>query len=333
MRICVYGAGATGGHLAVRLALAGHRVSVVARGANLDAIRRDGMKLRIGDEELTMHVAASEDAADLGPQDMVVVATKATGLGQVAAGLAPLLTADTWVVFPQNGIPWWYPVGLDERRPAPPRLAHFALSVEFLGILQPRQIYGGVIYSANEMVAPGVVANESPRHNRIDIGAITARVGSSDLGALRKAFAQASISSPEIGDIRTAVWLKLLANISGSLIALATSELSSVARKDKALADIYRRLVREGLTIAAAHGFALADTVDPEAMLNATLDRKPSILQDYEQGRPMEILEIVEAPLAFAAAAGVDAPVLQTIGAIVARMAANRGLYASAPPA
>src|SRR5690606_4136841 len=150
MRICIYGAGAGGGHFAVRLAMAGHEVSVIARGKNLEAIQAKGLRLVSGDEEIVAHPVASENPIDLGPQDLVVVTVKATGLGAVAAGLKPLAGPETRILFTQNGMPWWYPLGLDASAPRMPELPSFALAESFLGTVPPEHILGGLIYSANE---------------------------------------------------------------------------------------------------------------------------------------------------------------------------------------
>jgi 2-dehydropantoate 2-reductase len=112
MRICVFGAGAVGSHFAVRLALAGHDVSCVMRGPHLEAVKANGLTLRVGDAEFKSKVRASDDPADLGSQDVVISTLKATGVGALASGLQPLLSDDTAVVFAQNGIPWWYDIGL-----------------------------------------------------------------------------------------------------------------------------------------------------------------------------------------------------------------------------
>ena len=115
MRICVFGAGAVGSHFAVRLALAGHDVSCVMRGAHLDAVKANGLTLRVGDAEFKAKVSASDDPAALGPQDVVICTLKATALPSLATGLQPLLGEDTAVVFAQNGIPWWYDIGLSAK--------------------------------------------------------------------------------------------------------------------------------------------------------------------------------------------------------------------------
>jgi 2-dehydropantoate 2-reductase len=325
LRICIFGAGATGGHFAVKLAHAGHDVSVIARGAHLAAIRANGLALRSGDEILTANIAASDDAKDFGAQDVVIVATKATALPQIAAQISPVIGKDSLVVFPQNGMTWWYPLGLSPKLPKPPSLPNFDLATAFLSAMRVDQIAGGLIYSANEIEAPGVILNNSPDHNRMDIGAIDGR-GSDVIPMLRKALIDAGIVSPDPGDIRAAVWAKLLTNMSGSALALATGNRSDATRDDAALREIYMRIVGEGLAIAAAHGFPLAGKLDPERMVARLLHHKPSLLQDYEQGRPMEIAEIVLAPVAFARAVGLATPTLDTIAAIVTKMARDNGL-------
>lgn len=329
MRICIYGAGASGGHFAVRLALAGHQVSVIARGRHLAAIRESGLHLKMGAETLSAKVAASDTPADFGEQDAVIVAAKATALPGIAPHIAPLVGRDTQVVFPQNGMTWWYPVGLPDTHPTPPAIPIFELAKPFLAAMRPEQVLGGIIYSANEVEAPGVIKNNSPAHNRLEFAAITTDAGQerADVLALRDAFEQAGILSPDPGDIRAAVWMKLVNNMSGSVLGLATASPSDGARKDKALSEIYRRMVREALSIASANGYRL--DLDPDRMLERLLNHKASLLQDYEHGRPMEIAEIVLAPLAFARAAKLATPTLDTVAAIVAKLAKDRGLVAA----
>src|SRR3954467_11020840 len=116
MRICIFGAGAVGGHMAAKLAAGGHDVSVVARGAHLEAIKKNGLKLLHGGKTILGRVRAAQSANELGPQEAVFVTLKANGLGAFADQCAPLLGKDTEVVFVQNGIPWWY-----EQAPHAPR--------------------------------------------------------------------------------------------------------------------------------------------------------------------------------------------------------------------
>ena len=319
----MYGAGAGGGHFAVKLARAGHEVSIVARGPQLDAIRQNGLQLRSGAEILEARVRASEYPSELGVQDLVIVSVKATALGDVAEKLAPLVREETPVVFPQNGIPWWYPVGLSVECPS---LPFFSLGQKFLKVIRPEQIIGGIIYSANEIEAPGVVRNNSPGYNRLDVGAINDE-DTSAVSEIHSALRNSGLLSEVVESIRTAVWVKLLANMSGSAIALVTQRKSAACRDDIAMSEIFRKLVREGAAIAAASGFPFR--VDPDAMLSRLADHKPSILQDYEQNKPMEIAEILLAPVAFARALSVPTPTLDVIAALATNMAVERGLYKS----
>ena len=128
MRICIFGAGAIGSHFAVRLALAGHDVSCVMRGPHLEAVKAHGLTLRVGNGEFLANLRASNDPAALGPQDLVISTLKANSLSSLVIGLPPLLRDDTAVLFAQNGIPWWYDIGLAPDHPPPPDLDRVVLA-------------------------------------------------------------------------------------------------------------------------------------------------------------------------------------------------------------
>ena len=170
MRICIFGSGAVGSHFAVRLALAGHEVSCVMRGAHLEAVKANGLTLRVGDAEFSARVNASDDPATLGPQDFVISTLKATGLSSLATGLRPLLRDDTAIVFAQNGIPWWYELGLPPDQPPSPDLSFLDPGGVLRAAVSQQRIVGGVIFSSNEIVAPGLVVNDSPERNMLLVG-------------------------------------------------------------------------------------------------------------------------------------------------------------------
>src|SRR5882672_395462 len=170
MRICVFGAGAVGSHLAVRLALSGHDVSCVMRGPHLEAVKARGLTLRVGDAGFSAAVKASDDPAALGPQDVVISTLKATGLSSLVTGLPPLLRDDTAVVFAQNGIPWWYDIGLPPDHPPAPDLAFLDPGGRLRAAIPGERIIGGVIFSSNEVIEPGVVVNLSPDRNMLLVG-------------------------------------------------------------------------------------------------------------------------------------------------------------------
>jgi 2-dehydropantoate 2-reductase len=329
MRICVFGAGAVGGHIAARLAsCAKHEVSVLARGAHLEAIRAGGLTLRHGDEVIRARVAASDRAAALGPQDLVIVTLKATSLPAFAADAPPLLAAHTPVVFAQNGVPWWYAHGLGGARPRPPDLSRLDPGGALARAIAPERVIGAIAYSANELVAPGVILNRTARNNMLIVGerddAASERVAS-----LREVLERAGMSSPRTDDIRQAVWNKLIINITSACVTVLTGEALSQARRDGALQPLIDALRAEARAIAVAHGIA------PEAAPQrpagghggGAIDHKSSILQDYELGRPMEIEAQLMAPLAFARAARVATPVLDALVPLVAHKAAAKGLY------
>lgn len=323
MRIAVFGAGAGGGHLAVRLVGAGHDVSVLARGAHLDACRQNGLRLISGAQDVSVAVAASDDPRTLGKQDLVLVTVKATALSVVAETIGPLIGPDTRVIFCQNGLQWWYPMG--GREPPLPDLPVFRLAEPFLARMAPEQVLGGFLYTANAVQAPGVVFNTSPGNNRIRFGPACAGMAD-DTAALRAVFEEAGIASEPVDDVRRQLWRKLLFNMTGSLLALATRNKSIISRQDPELSETFCRLAAEGLAIAAAYGHPLHDELVPRKMLAVLNDHKPSLLQDFEQGRRMELAEIALAPLQMARAAGVPAPTLQTVTALVCQLARDRGL-------
>jgi 2-dehydropantoate 2-reductase len=318
MKLCVYGAGAVGGHIAARLAASGSEVCVVARGEHLAAIRRNGLKLIRGDETIVSRVCASEKAADLGPQDFVLVTLKANVLGAFAEACAPLLGPRTAVAFVQNGIPWWYAREIEQLDPGG-KLAR-AIATE--------RILGGVAYSANDVVEPGVVLNHVPNSNMIVLGEAS-NESSSRIQKLRSLLEQAGMSSPAVEDIRQAIWSKLAVNLGTSTLCTITGANIAELRSNARLAELAARLGAEGRAIAGALGVAIerAPQRPGGGQSSGMIQHKPSMLQDYERGRPMEIDAQIMAPLALAREKGVPTPTLDLAAALVAHKAAAKGLY------
>jgi 2-dehydropantoate 2-reductase len=328
VKICVFGAGAIGGNFAARLAHAGHDVSVVARGAHLEAIRAKGLTLLAGDRKIVAKVKASDRPADLGPQDAVISTLKATGLAALAEGVAPLLRADTPVVFAQNGIPWWYGHGLAASRPPAPDLSRLDPGGALAKAVGFDRVLGGCITSPNHVIEPGVVHNEQPDRNALWVAEIDDRP-SSRVDALRAALIAAEIGSPATRDIRYDIWHKLMANLTGSTICLITGQAVKV-QGTPLVNRLTRRAHAEALAVAAAHGVKLDDSPDVRyGSKRVYTSHRPSILQDYDLGRPMEIESIVRAPVAFARSAGIDTPTLDAIESFCVSMAEAKGLYAS----
>jgi 2-dehydropantoate 2-reductase len=322
MRICIFGSGAVGSHFAVRLALAGHEVSCVMRGPHLEAVKARGLTLRVGDAEFPAKVRASDDPAALGPQDVVISTLKANALASLVTGLPPLLGDDTAVVFAQNGIPWWYDIGLAADHPPMPDLSFLDPGGALRAVVSRQRIIGGVIFSSNEVVAPGVVANLSPDRNVLVVGECDDRAGARIEG-LRGVLDAAAIASPPAPRIREAIWSKLLTNMSMSVLCLITGQTARGVRDDPALCEVVPRLLDEANSI----GQSCFPEVKRVTRTGPAPNHKPSLLQDYELGRPTEIDALVRAPAAFARAAGLSTPMLDLLAALAVQRARDKGLY------
>ena len=323
MRIMVVGAGAIGGYLAARLAKAGRDVAIVARGAHLEAIRARGLTLATPEERFTVRLDASDDPAALGPADIVLLTTKATAHAEIATRLS--LGAETAVVFAQNGVFWWYGEGLTPggRAVDTTRLDPAGVIGRHIGSARS---LGMVIYSPNEVSEPGVVSNNGFR-NRFVIG--EPRGGRSPrLEAIMAQLDHCGFQIEATSDIRREMWKKLMGNLSGSPLCSLTRARADQLVDDPALGDLSRRIAEEGLAVAAAHGFADLG-VDP-ILLTKPGNRprhKPSMLQDLERGRPMELDSMLLIVQDFAREAGVPTPALDTVLALLVLAARTAGVY------
>ena len=320
MRICIFGAGAVGSHFAVRLALSGHDVSCVMRGPHLAATRANGLTLRVGGDAFSARVNASDDPAALGPQDVVISTLKANGLDALVNGLPPLLRDDTAIVFAQNGIPWWYDIGLAADQPPPPDLGFLDPGARLRSAVSRDRIVGGVIFSSNEITAPGIVVNDSPERNMLLVGECDDRP-SQRIERLRAALNEALIQSPPVPRIREAIWTKLTSNMSVSVLCSLTGKTARLTMEDPALQAFVPRLLDEAQAVARScyPGITRRTGRAP--------DHLPSLRQDFDRGRPMEIDALVTAPAAFARAAGLATPTLDTIAGLATRQARDKGLY------
>jgi 2-dehydropantoate 2-reductase len=324
MKICIYGAGAIGGHLAARLHRAGADVSVIARGAHLAAIQANGLTVHAVDGQHHAPVKASAHPADLGPQDAVFVTVKAPALPTVAASIAPLLGPDTAVAFVMNGIPWWY----FDHLPGPhagkslPRIDPNDVLRKALG---PGRAIGGVVYSASAVTAPGVIHVEQPK-SRVILGEPDGTL-SDRVQTLAGLITKGGISGEATPAIRTEIWNKLISNLAGGTIAVLTGSAPKHAYVEPAIKDAALRMMQESTAIAQALG---ADPTTEHARRiggQSSMDHKPSILQDLELGRPMEVDGMFDAPLALAHLAGVPVPTLELMVALCKIRAHSAGLY------
>ena len=325
-RIAIFGAGAVGGYLAARLARSGRNVAIVARGEQLAAIKKAGLTLEAPDETLSVQVEASDDPAALGPADIVLVTLKTTANAAVPPSIAPLLHERTRVVFVQNGVFWWYGQGFaptvpfDTERLDPGGSLARAIPGE--------RAMGLVVYSPNEVVAPGRIVC-TLRDCHFHLGQPVPVPAT--LEAVAEALACPGVRVELPADIRQAMWKKLLLNLSTAPFCTLTRATASGLDDEPALSDVARTLVEEAMRVAATHGFQDLG-IDPGALARpgARPPHKPSMLQDLERGRTLEIDSMLTIVQDFARSAGVATPTLDIVVALLTQLARAIGLYPAA---
>ncbi len=324
MKVCVFGAGAIGGHVAGRLAKGGAEVSVVARGAHLAAIRANGLRVLAPDGEIVARVAATDDPSTLGPQDAVFVAVKAPALPSVAAGIGPLLGVDTPVAFVMNGIPWWYyhAHGGPQDGAALPRLDPEGALQRAVGF---RRAIGGIVYSACTVIEPGVVHVEHAR-NRLILGEPDGSRSARVL-ALAAVLEAGGLTMEVTERVRDAVWGKLLLNLGSGPLGVLTGSPPQDFYAEEACRAATRSVLAEAAAVAAAVGCSVTPDAEGQVRNGSKSGHKTSILQDLELGRPMEIDTLYTVPLEMARAAGVPTPTLDLLAALTRARARSAGLY------
>ena len=292
MKIAIIGAGAIGGYVGVKLALAGEDVTFVVRGANLQAIRDHGVKLAMADgsEHVARNVDATNNYAAAGPQDVVILAMKAHQVEAVAADVPKLFGPDTVVVTMQNGIPFWY-----FHRHGGELAGTRVRSVDPTGIIAaripPTRVIGCVVYPASELIAPGVVRHiEGDRFPLGELdGATTERVM-----RVSRAFEQAGFKAPILPDIRAEIWLKLWGNLTFNPIsALTRAALSDICRHAPTR-TLATAMMTEAQQVAQKLGITFRVGIEKRiAGAERVGKHKTSMLQDIEAGRAPEIEALV----------------------------------------
>ncbi|MEZ5862501.1 MAG: ketopantoate reductase C-terminal domain-containing protein, partial [Geminicoccaceae bacterium] len=275
------------------------------------------------DETFTVPLEASDDPAAIGPVDLVVVSLKTTANPAVARGIGPLLHDRTAVAFAQNGVFWFYGAGFDPGVP----FATGRLDPEgrLAAAVPPERAMGLIIYSPNEVTEPGRVVCSTGR-SYFQLGAATA--GNRQVDAMAAALGGAGLDVRTPPDFRAAMWAKLLVNLSSAPMSALTGSDAAGLILEPGLKEVCRQMVLDAAAVAAAHGFDDLG-IDPEALV-APASRgpfKPSMLQDLERGRPMEVDSMLAIVQDFARAAGVATPTLDTVLALLTLLARSRGLY------
>ena len=321
MKICIYGAGAVGGLMAAWLARSGHDVSVIARGAHLEAIRREGLRVRSSGQIESFRIKAESDPARLGAQDYVIVAVKAPSLTEVAEGIAPLLGPSTSILTAMNGVPWWFFHRL-KFHDGGERLESLDPGGRLARAMPTERIVGCVIHLAASTPEPGVVSHNMGK--RLIVGEPggrnterTRRIAD----ALRSAGFEVALSE----FIEKDFWVKLIGNVSFNPVSALTVSTADRLLANREVMAYMVQIMREVLAIGRAVG--VDAEIEPEAridMARALGAFKTSMLQDLEAGKALEIDGLLAGTLEIAAKAGVRAPFTESLyGLIRARAAAT----------
>ncbi len=312
MKICIFGAGAVGGHLAARLLAAGTgQISMVARGAHLDAIRSHGISLQSDGEELTGRPAfATDDASNLSPQDLVIVTLRAPSLPGAAASIARLLAPGATALFTGNGIPWWWNHGLQGR--AGP-LRRVDPDRTLWDLVTPERALGASIVSSNAVIAPGMVKHRGG--NRWLIGEPDGS-NTPRLQAIVDLFSQAGLNAERASDLRQEIWLKLFRNIAYYAVCGLTRLRLGEIPSDSELAGLGRQMVSETLEVVAAMGWNLEYEANIAGLFNQS-GGPPAMLQDIELGRPTEVEAVFGQVQDFARQMSIATPALDMAVALL----------------
>ena len=315
MKICVVGAGAIGGYLAVRLASAGHDVAVVARGPHLAAIQAQGLRLVEAEHELVAeHLMATDRIRDVGPQDIVLLTLKAHQIEPVVADLPALFGPETVMVTLQNGVPWWY-----FQRLGGQYADRVVKSVDPRGVLfnsiDPDRLIGCIAYPAATIAEPGVI-----RHiegNRFPVGELDGRE-SVRVQRVYDVFTEAGFRSRVLDDIRSELWLKLWGNLTFNPIsALTHSTLVDICQFSQTR-QLAAAMMTEAQAIAERLGATFRVSLEKRiAGAEGVGKHKTSMLQDLEAGKPLEIDGMLGAVVELAEVTEVEVPTLRALYACV----------------
>jgi len=319
VKIAVVGAGAIGGYVGGWLAAAGEDVTFIARGANLEAIRRDGMRV-IGEDGtvVTARASAVERAVDAGPQDVAILAVKAHQVSAVAADLAGLCNSSTAIVTMQNGIPWWYfhkHGGAYEGTPVRSADPDGSIARH----VDPDRIIGSVVYPAATLEAPGVVHVVEGR--RFALGEPDGST-SQRVQAVSASFTGAGFKAPVISDIRSEIWLKLWGNLSFNPISALTHATLAGLLRFPLTRELSIAMMREAESVANKLGITFRVGIDKRiAGAEKVGEHKTSMLQDVEAGRPLEIEALVGSVVELGRLTNTPTPHIDSVYALVSLLA------------
>lgn len=327
MKTCIYGAGAIGGWIGNALAQAGERINVVARGATLEALQQDGLQLlRADGVRQRTPVNAVADPAQLGPQELVVVAVKAPALEAVAQQIAPLIGPDTLVLTAMNGVPWWFLEGGFGGPLAGRRLHAIDAKGVIASAIPAGQVIGGVVHASCSLDAPGVVRHHFGNGLILGepSGQATARV--QQLAELLKRGGIEATVSPQI---QRDIWFKLWGNMTMNPISALTGATTDRILDDELVRGFISAVMLEARDIGARIGIPIDQSPEDRHAVTRKLGAfKTSMLQDVEANRPVELDALVSVVRELGAGLGLATPFTDALLGLTRLRVRELGLYA-----
>ena len=325
MKVCIYGAGAIGGWIGAGLAQAGSRLNVVARGATLEALQRDGLSVMRGEQRTRVAVNAVTDPAELGVQDLVVIAVKAPALPAVAAQIAPLLGPDTIVLTAMNGVPWWFLQGGFGGPLAGTQLEAVDPGGKIDAAIPAPHVIGCVVHASCSLDAPGVVRHHFGNGLIIGEPSGEATPRAQRLETLLK---QAGFEARLSPRIQKDVWYKLWGNMTVNPISALTGATTDLILNDELVRSLISTIMLEAREIGERIGVPIAESPEDRHAVTRKLGAfKTSMLQDVEAHRPVELDALVSVVRELGQRAGVATPFTDALLGLARLQARQLGLY------
>ncbi len=312
MRVAVIGAGALGCAIAARIGSSGEDVSVLARGANLAAIEAKGVALKVGGEVVRASPRVSQAPEALGKQDVVIVAVKAHALDGIADDLHTLMGPRTVLIPMVNGVPWWFLEQLRESSKQHAETINTLLpTTAFAQCVRSDSVIGAVLHGSFSVEEPGMVRN----HSRTQLILGEPDGGRSDrLDQVVAMLVNAGFSASTTDNIRKEVWFKLLGNIATGPLCVLTGTSTSALLNNPHVERLMGGVVLEVLQIGQRLNIEITDGIHLwRNKLESLGDIRPSMLQDFEAKRPLEIDAIVTSVVALGSATGIPTPLCSAV--------------------
>ena len=330
MKVCIYGAGAIGGWIGVHLAQTGHQVSVVARGATLEALQKNGLQCvqsQAADARIKADVKVSAHPEDLGPQDLVIVAVKAPAMADVAKGIAPLLGPSTMVMTAMNGVPWWFFQGFGGPLQGT-TLSTIDPEGHIAKAIPAHHVVGCVVHASCSLDAPGVVRHHFGQG--LILGEPAAQNGdvSARVQQLVTDLQTAGFNASASVQIQKDVWYKLWGNMTVNPISAITGATTDLILKDDLVRHFVSQVMLEAKAIGDKIGIPIAQTPEDRHAVTMKLGAfKTSMLQDVEAGKTVELDALVSSVRELGQLTQVATPCTDTLLGLSRLHASVRGLY------